>query len=204
MRPKLLLERDTHRAVDVDVQHGHVFLVRAELEDPFPEPAHVFQQQAAIRSKLRLHVVDKAVGQHVRALQYHFVHVVVAVVAGLREDGDRPVRDLRAVFLRSDLRHIILCFALAARVQQRLRDAVADRRVQSLRPLAGSVCLSASSASFLKLVTSAPIKHWRDMLLDHGDEVPCEEQRVAPARARVLHGCAVAVSHLPVVQHEQH
>ena len=43
-----------------------------------------------------------------------------------------------------------------------------------------------------------------NVVLDHGDEVLREEERVTSARTAVLHGCAVAVGDLAVFEHEHH
>ena len=78
------------------MQDGLIALVRAHGQDAVTEPFDVLQQLFAVLAELGLHVVDERVRQHLRALDDHLVGVVIAVVAGLRKDGDRRLADRAA------------------------------------------------------------------------------------------------------------
>ena len=189
-------ERGADGAVDVDVQDGAVALVGAHADDALAQPLDIGQELFAVCAELRLDVVDQRVRQNGRALDDHLVGVVVAVIAGLREDGDGMVADGAAVLVGHDLAHLAARRS-CDRVQKRLRDAVADGGVQALAidlDLLHHLCKRAEVVRFLA------DELWLDVLLDDRNEVLGKEQRVASARAGILHGGAVAVSDLTVFE----
>ena len=191
-------ERRADGAVDVDVQDGLVALVRAHGQDAVTEPFDVLQQLFAVLTELGLHVVDERVRQHLRALDDHLVGVVIAVVAGLRKDGDRRLADRAAVFVRDDLAHQA-SRRLGDCVQNGLRDTVADSRMQALAVYLDGLHLRAQAAEIICLPAQ---QHRADILLDDGDKVLCQKQRVASARAGILHRRAVAEGDLAVFQND--
>ena len=136
--------------------------------------------------------------QHLRALDDHLVGVVIAVVAGLRKDGDRRLADRAAVFVRDDLAHQA-SRRLGDCVQNGLRDTVADGRMQALAVYLDGLHLRAQAAEIICLPAQ---QHRADILLDDGDKVLCQKQRVASARAGILHRRAVAEGDLAVFQND--
>ena len=103
-----------------------------------------------------------------------------------------------AVLISHDLAHLAAGGA-GHSVQNGLRHAVADSRVQAL---------AVDSDAFdhfrqlFKAVRLLPDQRRLDVLLNNRNEVLGQKQRVAAARAAVLHGRAVAVSDLAVFQHQ--
>jgi len=94
------------------------------------EPLHVLEEDLAVLADL-LDAVDERVGQNGDALDEHLLGVVVAVVAGLAEDRHRLRRGLGAQRICHDVR-LRRLLGFSSRSEQRLRDAVADRRVESV------------------------------------------------------------------------
>ena len=196
----VVVEDDAQRAVDVDVDRRVVALEGFQLLDAVAQPLHVFLDLLALEAHLRLDVVEEGVRQYVGGLHDHLVGVHVAVVARLGEDGDDGVGDLRAVLVGDDFGHQHAA-ALGHSVEAGLGHAVADGGVIFLARLGvyilvGAVGHLAEGGDLLAHVERG------DLPLDDGDEILGQEERVASARAGVLHRGAVAVSHRTVFEYE--
>ena len=196
----VVVEDDAEGAVDVDVDRRVVALEGFQLLDAVAQPFHVFLDLLALEAHLRLDVVEEGVRQYVGGLHDHLVGVQVAVVARLGEDGDDGVGDLRAVLVGDDFGHQHAA-ALGHSVEAGLGHAVADGGVIFLARLGvyilvGAVSHFAEGGDLLAHVERG------DLPLDDGDKVLGQEERVASARAGVLHRSAVAVSHRTVFEYE--
>ena len=196
----IVAERGADGAVYVDVEDGVVILVGSVVQDPVSQPCDVLLEQFALGTELGLDVVDQSVGQDLRLLDDHLVGVVVAVVAGLGEDVDGLVGNFAAVFFSHDFaHHHVLC--LGDGVQDGLGYAVTDGGVQSLAFDLDGFHLSGQLA---EAVGFSAHEHGLDVLVDDGDEVLGQEQRVSAACAGVLDGCAVAERDLSVFEDDLH
>ena len=187
-------------AVHVDVQDGGVAGIDPLGLDAVAQPRDVLQQLAAVAAQLGVDVVDEGVGQDLSALDDHLVGVVVAVVAGLGEDGDGGIGYGAAVLVRHHFAHEAAGGA-GHGVQDGLADAVADGGVQALALHLNGLHHLAETTEVVGLLAH---QLGLDVLVDDGDEVLGQEQGVTPARAGVLDRRAVAVGHLTVLQDDHH
>ena len=187
-------------AVYVDVENGLIVLVRSVVEDPVSQPCDVLFEQFAMGTQLGLDVVDQSVGQNLRLLDDHLVGVVVAVIAGLGEDVDGLVGNFAAVFFGDDFAHHLV-LSLGNSVQNGLGNAVADGGVQSLAFDLDSFHLS---GQLTEVVRFSAYEHGLDVLVDDGDEVLRQEQRISAACTGVLNSRAVAECDLAVFQNDLH
>ena len=187
-------------AVAVDVQHGGVVGVLAVLQNAVAQPGDVLGQLLAVLTQLVVHVVDQGVGQHLCALDDHLVGVVVAVVAGLGEDRHGLVGHGAAVFVGHDLAHQATG-GLRNCVQQGLGHAVADGGVQALAVDGDGFHVGGELTEVVGLLAH---ELGLDVLVDQRNEVLGEEERVASASAAVLHGRAVAVGDLAILEDQHH
>ena len=196
---RIVAEDQPHGAVDVDVEGGQVVGPGPQPLRAAGEPADVFLQFAAVAAELLLDVVDQAVGQHVHLLEDHLVDVLVAVVAGLGEDRHWGDADGQAVFLADHLAAEPV-LGLGPRVQERLRQSVAEGRVHQSAVEAELAEVSGHGAEALDF---PPFQERTDLLLQKRQIGVGQEERIAAAGPRVLHGGAVAHGDLPILQHQQ-
>ena len=168
--------------------------------DAVPKPLDVFQQLFSLLPELFFHMVEQPVGKHIRRLHDHLVGVGIAVIARLGEYLQRFKGYIKPVLLRDHIAHVQpLC--LGDGIQNGLRHAVADRGVQPFAARLHTVDLSGQLTEAVKLPAYKMFGHFP---LNERNEVLRQEQRIAPARARILHGRAVAPGDLPVFQHQHH
>ena len=140
-------------------------------------------------------------GKHVDLFEDHLVDADIPVVAALAEDGDRPVRHLRAVLARDDLGHEETP-AAGRCVEQRLGDAVAQGGVQEAAGLRvdEGVHFRGQGAELRYVPTD---EQGGDAVAEHGQVVRGEEQRVPSPRSGVLDRGTVPVRDLAVLEDEQ-
>ncbi len=138
--------------------------------------------------------------QHIDALEDHLVHRGITVVAALPEQRNRLGNHRQAVLGAQHFRFQAVGGQCGG-VQQRLRQAIADRGVQALafdfdrikKPGVGE-----------KRIRVAAFQQWLDVLLEKGHEIGAQEQGVAPAGTGILHRCAVAHRDAAVFELQQH
>ena len=135
-------------------------------------------------------------GQDVDAFEDHLVGVFIAVVAALAEDGDPLEGDGQAVFLGHDLGHEQAPLQ-GPGVEQGLGQAVADGRVE---PLALDFQGFEFPGHGPEGADRPPLQARPDVPLQEGNVVGGQEERIAPARAGVLDGSAIAHGDAAVFQ----
>ena len=158
-------------AVDVHVQHGHIAFVRAVLQNSIPQPADVFSQLFAVTAKLGVDVVDQGVGKHLGALDNHLVGVIIAVIAGLGEDGNRRVGHGAAVLVGHYLAHET-ARGFGNGVQDSLGHTVADGGVQTLALHLNGLHHGAQATEIIGFLAH---QLRLDVLVNDGNEIPGQE-----------------------------
>jgi len=145
-----------------------------------------------------INVVDQGVGQHLGALDDHLIGIDVTVVAGLGEDGDGLPGNGAAVLVSHNFAHHT-AGGLGHRVQNGLGQTVTDGGMQALALYFNGFHHGAQAPEVIGFLTH---QLGLDVLIDDGDKVFGQEQRVTSACAGVLHSGAVAISHLAVLQNQ--
>ena len=187
-------------AINVNVENRVVGRILPELQHAVTQPTHILSEQLAMLTQLGFHIVDERMGKNLRAFDDHFVCVGIAVIAGLREDVEGLIRHGASIFIGNNFAHHAAGSAGYC-IEDRLGYAITDSSMQALAihgdgfdhfgKAFEAVCLAANELGL-------------DVCFDHGDEVLGEEQRVASARAAILHGSAVAIGNLAVFEDDHH
>ena len=129
-RLQLHAEQLAQRAVDVQMDARLVVGV-ADLLDALRDVGREGKQLLPFQAHVILDDGEGGVRQQVHPLQDRAVELERVVLVAGGEDRDRRFRDGRAVLGRDDLRHRLLVRKRGG-VQQRLREAIAHRRVHGL------------------------------------------------------------------------
>ena len=138
-------------------------------------------------------------GQDLGTLDDHLVRVVIAVVAGLGENGNGLFRYGAAILIRHDFAHQT-AGGFGHSVQDRLGHAIANGSVQTLAIDLNSLHHLAQAAEVVGFLAH---QLGLDVLVNDGNEVLGQEQGIPSASTGILNRGAVAVSDLTVFQ-DQH
>ena len=185
--------------IHVDMEHGQIGLICTVGQDTVTQPSHIVSQLLAVLAQLVFHIVDQSVGQNLSALDDHLVSAVVTVITGLGENVNGGFGHGAAVLICHDFAHQS-AGGLGNGIQNGLGHTVADGGVQAL-----AFHLDGFHHGSQRTEVIGFLAHQLglDVLVDDGNEVLGQEQRITSAGAGILNGSAVAHGDLAVLQ-DQH
>ena len=197
---RVLVKNEADGAIDVDMQRRVVVGAGFERIDALGQPADVIDEFFAFKPQFFRHVVDQRMRHRIDTLQDHLVDRRVTVIPALAEQWHRLKNGRQLVFIEDD-------FGLGdtsgqrRRIKQGLCQAIADRCVQ---PLAFDFQCVEVTGIRQEGADVAPFEQGFHVLFEEGGKIVTEEQRIASARAGILHRRAITDGHCTVIEDEQH